>query len=397
MVAEKGMSRTGTSGAVGTQIRHTQGSSGPQRARSHSLESTPPHAPRMNGGVGISAPLRTERSAQERHGHEGRSGGVALPRRMVPQTWSRPPSKSIRNRVRTMPRRQGGGPSGARRRMHAGERFTGTLNVTVNQTDSRRATTDMSYASSHASHRGEAIEAAGTRRGGSAKSDDELVASSRMLMIRSLPYRIAGALPTSVLHPRSLRAPAVCRAAQFVEQVRAGGETVRGLRMRSAALARSRALRNRELANTVAASDRGGVFAASSRTLRLFLQSMMFGLGAWLAIRAEVTPGIMIAVSILLGRALAPIDQAVGQWPVLQRALRARRSLADLLSATPEEPSRTSLPAPEAHLEAENLVVMAPGAAVRGVSLRLKPGRGVGIAGPSACVRSTLAKALAGV
>ena len=193
---------------------------------------------------------------------------------------------------------------------------------------------------------------------------------------------------------------ASAQAAHFVEQVRAGGETVRGLGMRSSALARSRALRNRALAKTVAASDRGGAFAVSSRTLRLFLQSMMLGLGAWLAIRAEVTPGIMIAASILLGRALAPIDQAVGQWPVLQRALRARRSLADLLSATPEESARTPLPVPEARLEAENVVVMAPGAAaaaVRGVSLRLEPGSAVGIAGPSASGKSTLAKALAGV
>ena len=193
---------------------------------------------------------------------------------------------------------------------------------------------------------------------------------------------------------------ASARAAHFVEQVRAGGETVRGLGMRSAALARSRALRNRALAKTVTASDRGGALAVGSRTLRLFLQSMMLGLGAWLAIRAEVTPGIMIAASILLGRALAPIDLAVGQWPVLQRALRARRSLADLLGATPEEPARTRLPVPEAGLEAENLVVMAPGAevaAVRGVSLRLEPGSAVGIAGPSASGKSTLAKALAGV
>jgi len=193
---------------------------------------------------------------------------------------------------------------------------------------------------------------------------------------------------------------ASAQAAHFVEQIRTGGETVRGLGMRAPVLARSRALRSRALVETVAASDRGGAFAVSSRTLRLFLQSMMLGLGAWLAIRAEVTPGIMIAAAILLGRALAPIDQAVGQWPVLQRALSARRSLADLLSATPEEPARTPLPVPEARLEAESVVVMAPGAAVaavRGVSLRLEPGSAVGIAGPSASGKSTLAKALAGV
>ena len=193
---------------------------------------------------------------------------------------------------------------------------------------------------------------------------------------------------------------ASAKAGHFVEQLRMGGETVRGLGMRGHALARSGALRTTALAGTMAASDRGGAFAVTSRTLRLFLQSMMLGLGAWLAIRGEVTPGIMIAASILLGRALAPIDQAVGQWPVLQGALRGRRSLVQLLGETPEEPVRTPLPDPKAVLEAVNLVVGAPGAeapAVKGVSFRLEPGQAVGIAGPSASGKSTLVRALAGV
>ena len=193
---------------------------------------------------------------------------------------------------------------------------------------------------------------------------------------------------------------AAARAGHFVEQLRAGGETVRGLGMRMPATARARALRDAALAATMAASDRGGAFAVTSKTLRLFLQSMMLGLGAWLAIRGEVTPGIMIAASILLGRALAPIDQAVAQWPVLQRAVQGRRSLARLLEEMPEERPRTPLPTPEALLEAESLVASAPGAevpAVRGVTFRLEPGHAVGIAGPSASGKSTLAKALAGV
>ncbi len=193
---------------------------------------------------------------------------------------------------------------------------------------------------------------------------------------------------------------AAAQAGHFVEQVRAGAETVRGLGMRGAAIARAGALRNTALEKTVGASDRGGVFAVTSKTLRLFLQSVMLGLGAWLAIRGEVTPGIMIAAAILMGRALAPIDQAVGQWPVLQRTLEARRSLARLLTETPEDPLRTPLPVPKAVMEASNLVVAAPGAktpAVRGVSFLLEPGRAIGIAGPSASGKSTLARALAGV
>ena len=189
-------------------------------------------------------------------------------------------------------------------------------------------------------------------------------------------------------------------SAHFVEQVRAGSETVRGLGMQDAVIARSGALRGKLLEQTLAASDRNGLFGVTSRTLRLFLQSMMLGLGAWLAIQGQVTFGVIIAASILLGRALAPIDQAVAQWPLLQRALAARRSLSALLEATPPARHRTSLPEPRAKLDVQAITVAAPGTrvpAVHGASFRLEPGQVVGIAGPSAAGKSTLARALVGV
>ena len=195
-------------------------------------------------------------------------------------------------------------------------------------------------------------------------------------------------------------AEASARSRYFIEQMRAGGETVRGLGMYDAVATRAGALREVLLDRVLAVSDRHGFYGVLSRTLRLFLQSMMLGLGAWLAIRGEVTPGVMIAASILLGRALAPIDQAVGYWPTLQRALAARRALATLLQETPPEAPRTALPAPRAILEAQGLTVAPPGArvpVVRGASLRLQPGQAAGIAGPSASGKSTLARALAGV
>ena len=190
------------------------------------------------------------------------------------------------------------------------------------------------------------------------------------------------------------------RSTLFVEQMRSGSETVAGLGMQDAVIARSGALRDELLDRTLAASDRGGFFGVTSKTLRLFLQSMMLGLGAWLAIHSLVSFGVMIAASILLGRALAPIDQAVGQWPQLQRVLAARRSLAELLEQTPSQQDRTSLPAPRAILEAQGLTVAAPGAkvpAVRGASFRLEPGQAAGLAGQSASGKSTRARARAGV
>ena len=137
---------------------------------------------------------------------------------------------------------------------------------------------------------------------------------------------------------------ASARSGYFIDQMRSGGETVQGLGMQEAVVARSGALRDTVLDRTMETSDRGGFYNVTSKTLRLYLQSMMLALGAWLVLLGDITPGVMIAASILLGRALSPIDQAVGQWPLLQRTLAGYRSLAALLTETPPEMARTALP-----------------------------------------------------
>ncbi|SFH92703.1 type I secretion system permease/ATPase [Albimonas pacifica] len=186
----------------------------------------------------------------------------------------------------------------------------------------------------------------------------------------------------------------------FTEAVRSQGETVQGLGMRRSVLERWQLLRGRSLETTIQASDRTGGFSTASKTLRFFLQSLMLGAGAWLAIQGELSPGSMIAGSILMGRALAPIEQAIGQWALVQRAMQGWKSLSELLEKTPAPEERTRLPAPRSILEAQQVTVVAPGeqtAAIRMVSFRMEPGQAMGVIGPSASGKSTLAKAITGI
>lgn len=182
-------------------------------------------------------------------------------------------------------------------------------------------------------------------------------------------------------------------------QVRAEAEMVQALGMREAIHHRWQMARDRMLRQHLRVTGLCGAFGAASRALRLFLQSAMLGMGAFLVIRGEVSPGAMIAASILLGRALAPVEQVTGQWPVVQRALRGWADLDTLLAATPPEMPHIALPPPRARLEVEGLTVIPPGegqAALRALRFAVEPGQAVGVIGPSGAGKSTLARALTG-
>jgi ATP-binding cassette subfamily C protein len=193
---------------------------------------------------------------------------------------------------------------------------------------------------------------------------------------------------------------AMVRAERMAEQLKSEAETVQALGMAASGISRWQVARRLALAKDIAAAGVAGGFGALTRTLRLVLQSAMLGLGAFLVLRGELTAGAMVAGSILMGRALSPIEMAVGQWAVIQRAADGWQRLDQLLSRVPAPHPRTALPRPRAVLEVEGLTIAAPGdrtPLLRQVSFRLEPGQALGVIGPTGAGKSTLARALTGV
>lgn len=148
------------------------------------------------------------------------------------------------------------------------------------------------------------------------------------------------------------------------------------------------------------ASDKAGVISNISKTSRLMFQSLILGLGAYLAITNELTPGMMIAGSIILGRALAPLDLMISSWKSFGAARSSYERLNKMFAEYPSQQRNMSLPAPEGLLSCENILVAPPGThvpVVRGVNFVLQPGESMAIIGPSAAGKSSVARAVLGV
>lgn len=219
------------------------------------------------------------------------------------------------------------------------------------------------------------------------------IASAAALVLLALATHLNLALPLEEAGSSALRADGM--AAQMQQE----GETIAGLGMQEATLARWHEARVQALVAGLAAADSGSGLGATVRALRLFVQSAMLGLGAFLVIRGELGAGAMIAASILLGRALAPVEAITGQWALFARAREGWGNLALLLGSVPVRPAPTALPRPEGRLSVEGLTVLAPGGQVvlRGISFAAGPGDVVGVIGPSGAGKSALARALVGV
>lgn len=190
----------------------------------------------------------------------------------------------------------------------------------------------------------------------------------------------------------------------FVEKSRRNAEVVFALGMQRRIGARWRDMHNQSLAYAQLSGERSEGFSAFSKSFRMLLQSMLLTLGAYLAIKQQVSAGAIIATSIIAGRALAPVDQVIGQWKSIGRVLQAHRSLLSTFDKMPPDQRHITLPDPKGNIQITNLTKYAPATGQTGPRLKilsqltfgLAPGDGLGVIGNSAAGKSSLAKVLVG-
>ena len=147
-------------------------------------------------------------------------------------------------------------------------------------------------------------------------------------------------------------------------------------------------------------SDVAGKWINLSKTLRQFLQSLTYGVGAYLAIKGLISPGMIIAGAVLLGRALQPLDLLTNSWKSFADSREAYKRLNSLLKKIPEIPVTMKLPNPKGDIRVENIIVLTPVTQIpilKGLNMDIKAGETVGVIGPSASGKSTLARAMLGI
>jgi PrtD family type I secretion system ABC transporter len=189
-------------------------------------------------------------------------------------------------------------------------------------------------------------------------------------------------------------------ATQQADATIRNAEVVRAMGMLPAMIERWHKINDVAVDTASRASERAGAFIGMTKFIRFFVQTALLGLGAWLVLRAELTPGAMIAASTLLGRALAPVEQAMGAWRNFSTSRIAYGRLKTRLESVPREVERIHLPAPRGHLVVSKVTYSPPGAkhpVLQNVSFEARPGEAVAIVGPSAGGKSTLCRLLVGL
>ncbi|HEY8337731.1 MAG TPA: type I secretion system permease/ATPase [Tardiphaga sp.] len=186
----------------------------------------------------------------------------------------------------------------------------------------------------------------------------------------------------------------------LMEAGRRNAEVVRAMGLERRMAARWLRTNADYLASNRRTGDVAGGLGGVSRSLRMVLQSTLLGVGAYLVIRQEVSAGVMIASSIMMGRALAPVELAIASWKPFLMARQSWTRLSDLLARLPEAPAPLLLPRPQRELRVEAVTIAPPGERrpkVAGLTFAVPAGSALGIIGPSGSGKSTLARALVGV